>query len=75
LLATEFPERGWTWRDRPLAPAREAAHNPAIEPPIEHRDVTTIVALLGDIQRDFHVIRRLLENEYGEKEEAPEDDR
>jgi hypothetical protein len=52
-----------------------AVDNPAIEPPIDHRDVTTIMALLGDIQSDVHVIRRLLEDEYGEEEEAPQDDR
>ena len=44
-----------------------------MEPPIEHRDVTTIMALLGDIQRDVARIRRLLEEDDGE-EEAPEDD-
>ena len=33
-----------------------------VEPPIEHRDVTTIMSLLGHI-------RALLEDEYGEEEE------
>jgi hypothetical protein len=42
-----------------------------IELPIEHRDVTTIMALLGDIQYDVRAIRLILEDEDGE-EEAPE---
>lgn len=45
-----------------------------IESPIEHRDVTTIMGLLGDIQHDVARIRRLLEDEDGQEEEAPEDD-
>jgi phage host-nuclease inhibitor protein Gam len=44
-----------------------------VESPIEHRDVTTIMRLLGDIQTDVRRIRNLLEDEDGE-EEAPEDD-
>jgi hypothetical protein len=44
-----------------------------VEPPIEHRDVTTIMGLLGDIQHDVRVIRNLLEDEDGE-EETPEAD-
>jgi hypothetical protein len=51
-----------------------AVDNPTMEPPIEHRDVTTMMALLADIQTDVHVIRRLLEADDGE-EEAAEDDR
>jgi hypothetical protein len=47
----------------------------AIKPPIEHRDVTTIMALLADIHDDVSEIRKLLEDDYGEEEEAPEDDR
>ena len=44
--------------------------------PIEHRDVTTIMGLIGDVQTDVRAIRELLEAEYGEEEEeAPEDDR
>ena len=64
----------WTGRDWPLAPPFRATHNPVIEPPIDHRDVTTIMALLGDIQLDVHEIRTLLEEDDGE-EEAPQDDR
>lgn len=45
-----------------------------MEPPIEHRDVTTTMGLLGDIQLDVAVIRRLLEDEDGEEKEAPEND-
>ena len=44
-----------------------------LEPPIDHRDVTTIMGLLGDIQHDVAGIRRLLEDEDGQ-EEAAEDD-
>jgi hypothetical protein len=44
-----------------------------VEPPIEHRDVTTIMGLLGDIQADVRRIRNLLEDD-DEQEEAPEDD-
>jgi hypothetical protein len=43
------------------------------EPLISHNDVTTIMGLLGDIQRDVRVIRELLEDDDGE-EEPPEDD-
>jgi hypothetical protein len=44
-----------------------------IEPPIEHRDVTTFMALLGDIRSDVQTIRALLEEDDGE-EEHPEAD-
>jgi hypothetical protein len=44
-----------------------------VESPIEHRDVTTIMRLLADIQMDVRGIRNVLEDEDGE-EEAPEDD-
>jgi hypothetical protein len=54
--------------------AHRSSHDPLIEQPIDRRDVTTIMALLGDIQTDVHAIRRLLEEEDGE-EEAPQDDR
>ncbi len=43
-----------------------------METPIEHRDVTTIMRLLGDIHDELVRIRRLLENGDAE-EEAPED--
>ena len=42
-----------------------------MEPPIEHRDVTTIMAILGDIRDDVREIRILLENDDAE-EEHPE---
>jgi hypothetical protein len=45
-----------------------------IEPPIEHRDVTTIMRLLSDIQHDVAGIRHLLEEDDGEEEEGPEED-
>jgi hypothetical protein len=44
-----------------------------MEPPIEHRDVTTIMGLLGYIDENVRAIRALLEEDDGE-EEAPEDD-
>jgi hypothetical protein len=44
-----------------------------VEPPIEHRDVTTIMRLLGDIYYEVRTIRRLLEDDDGEEEEASED--
>jgi hypothetical protein len=43
-----------------------------VEPPIEHRDVTTIMGLLADIHDELVRIREVLEDEDGE-EEAPED--
>ena len=45
------------------------------EPVISHRDVTTTMGLLADLQEDVALIRWLLEEEdgYGE-EEVPEDD-
>lgn len=46
-----------------------------MDPPNEHRNVTTIMALLGNVQADVRAIRDLLKAEYGEEEEAPEDDR
>lgn len=45
-----------------------------MEPPIEHRDVTTIMRLLADIQVDARRIRNLLDEDDGEEEEVPEDD-
>jgi hypothetical protein len=46
-----------------------------VEPPIEHRDVTTIMSLLGYIHADVRRIRNLLEEDDGEEEEeVPEDD-
>ena len=44
-----------------------------MDSPIDHRDVTTLMRLLGDIQSDVRRIRNLLEDEDGE-EEAPQDD-
>jgi hypothetical protein len=46
-----------------------------MEPLISHRDVTTIMVLLGDIRTDVRAIRLLLEEDNGEaEEEAPEAD-
>jgi hypothetical protein len=44
-----------------------------VEPPIEHRDVTTIMGLLGYIQDDVQAIRALLEDEDGEEEASDVD--
>ena len=44
-----------------------------VELPFEHRDVTTIMAVLGDIRDDVREIRILLENDDAE-EEHPEAD-
>ena len=46
----------------------------AIEPPIEFRDVTTTMRLIGEIDIDVGRIRLILEDEDGEEEEAPGDD-
>jgi hypothetical protein len=44
-----------------------------VELPFDQRDVTTIMAMLGDLRHDVRGIRRLLEDEDGEEEEEPED--
>jgi hypothetical protein len=44
-----------------------------VDPLISHQDVTTIMALLGDIKANVVRIRRVLEEANGE-EEASEDD-
>jgi hypothetical protein len=46
-----------------------------VETPIDHRDVTTIMALLGDIKSDVRRIRILLDDEDGGEEETREADR
>jgi len=50
-----------------------ARDDSSIEPLIDHRDVTTIMRLLGDIQYDVRRIKNILENEFGEEAEDPED--
>jgi len=45
-----------------------------VEPPIEHRDVTTIMGQLADIREEVIRIRQLLEDEDGEEEEVPKGD-
>ncbi len=55
-----------------LADIRNRGNDGFVEPPIEHRDVTTIMALLGDIKNDVRRIRTLLEDENGEEEENGE---
>jgi hypothetical protein len=44
-----------------------------VEPPIEHRDVTTIMGLIVDIRDEVVATRQLLEDDDGE-EEAEEAD-
>ena len=44
-----------------------------VEPPIEHRDVTTIMALLRNIDENVRAIRELLEDDDA-GEEASKDD-
>ena len=39
-----------------------------MEPPIEHREVTTNMGRIGDIQADVHEVRLLLEEDDGEEE-------
>jgi phage host-nuclease inhibitor protein Gam len=56
-----------------VKPGRRS-HDFAIEAPIDHQDVTTIMRLLGDMQHDIARILKLLEDELGEEEEVPEDD-
>lgn len=43
-----------------------------VDTPIEHRDVTTIMSLLGHIQADVQTIRSLLEDD-GEEEASEAD--
>jgi hypothetical protein len=50
-----------------LAQPRQTRPLPALEPPTDHHDVTTIMGLLGDIQHDVAWIRRLLEDEDGQE--------
>jgi hypothetical protein len=45
-----------------------------VELPFDFHDVTTVMAELGDIRDDVAAIRRLLEDEDGTEEEAPETD-
>jgi hypothetical protein len=45
-----------------------------VEPPISHRDVTTTMGMIGDIQIDVRAIRQLMEDEDdGEKEDRQAD--
>ena len=46
----------------------------AMEPVITHRDVTTVMALLGDIQENVRRIKQLLEDGDDDEEEGPEGD-
>ena len=45
-----------------------------MEPPIGHKDVTTIMGILGDIQQDVRKIRVPLEEDDDGEEQASEDD-
>jgi hypothetical protein len=57
-----------------LYEGRPRRHDRRIEPPIEFRDVTTIMNLIAHIHEDVARIRKLLEAGLGEEEEDPEDD-
>jgi hypothetical protein len=45
-----------------------------VEAPITHRDVTTVMALLGDIHDNVRRIRLVLEEDDDGEAEDPEDD-
>jgi hypothetical protein len=60
--------------DRHLSEEVSTGDDLTIEAPIEHRDVTTIMGLLGDMQHDIRRVRELLEGELGEQESDSEDD-
>jgi hypothetical protein len=51
-----------------LAAQRICGDDLPVEPPISHRDVTTIMGVLGDIREEVIKIRRLLEEDDGEEE-------
>jgi hypothetical protein len=53
---------------------RQEENDSTIEPPIEHRDVTTIMGILGDMYEELRKIRMLLEEDDGQEEEPAEDD-
>lgn len=40
-----------------------------LEPPIDHRDVTTTMRMISDLQIDVERIRTLLEDDDGEEKE------
>jgi hypothetical protein len=62
------------WLQTPLVCSRARADDHPVEPLISHRDVTTIMELLGDIRADVYAIRVLMEEDDGEAEENPEAD-
>jgi hypothetical protein len=45
-----------------------------VELPFNSQDVTTVMRLMDDIQRDVELIRRLLSDEDDDEEEASEND-
>ncbi len=44
------------------------------DPAVSHKDVTTLMAMISDIQLDVAAILRLLSEEDGEEEEEDETD-
>ena len=60
--------------EKPLAGVWKHHQDADVELPIEHRDVTTIMALLGDIRDDVQAIRAQLEEDDGEEEEDSQTD-
>jgi len=59
-------------RNGQLVDPDAARHHVSVS--IDDRDVTTVMAILGDIREDVREIRRLLEDgDDGEEEATPED--
>jgi hypothetical protein len=50
--------------------SRSGRNDVLVEPLISHRDVTTIMEMLGDIRADIAAIRGVLEEDDGEEEEG-----
>jgi hypothetical protein len=61
--------RGLTGLEPTIARPPTRGEDACVEPPIEHRDVTTIMSMIGHIQADVRRIRVLLEDEDAEEEE------
>jgi hypothetical protein len=59
-----------TSRHQSLAASAVGRNDVLVEPLISHRDVTTIVEMLGDIRADIAAIRGVLEEDNGEEEEG-----
>ena len=60
--------------DGTIAGALPTSDDHGLEPLISHRDVTTIMGLLGDIRDEVAAIRGQLEEDDGEEEEEDSED-